>query len=143
MHINEQINNTVLVDGQNKEGLKQVIRKKSANTNRGIITKDVLIPVKTEDGKQVFDENGKPVTQFVTIPTYIPEVEKEAIKVFLDTYPCWFQGCEDIRKAYKQELEELSKTPGGCTGCKKGPLLRKYINKVVNILEQTKAYSTP
>ena len=59
--------------------------------------------------------------------------EKEAIKIFVDSYPCWFDGCEDIRKAYKDEVERTL-GPDGCTSCKKGAILRKYLKQAVDAL---------
>lgn len=134
----ETINKIKLINAQNREGIKRFIQHKNRETaSRGIITKDVLVPLKDKDGKVIVDKDGKPTYRVVTIPTSIPEVEKEAIKVFIETYPCWFPGCQEIRDAYNRELGE-QQNKDGCTSCKKGTIMRKYLAKAVDILKTRK-----
>jgi hypothetical protein len=67
-----------------------------------------------------------------TIIKSIPASEQELFKFFTDT-PCWFAGCEDLRKAYEAEIEDA----GGesCTGCQKGAITRKYVPQVRALLK--------
>jgi hypothetical protein len=60
---------------------------------RNIVTKDIVTPVKDKDGNPVKDKDGNPVMRIITIPIHIPEIEKQALKVFVDSVPCWFDGC--------------------------------------------------
>lgn len=109
---------------------------------RNIITKDVLLPVKDKDGNIVKGEDGQPLMQWATIPTFIPQVEKDALKVFIDSIPCWFNGCEQIREAYNNELKRtVDSKQSQCSDCKKGPVLRKYLRKVVEILQTLPQYN--
>ena len=131
--MNTNIDNVTLTSAQSKLGIKAAIKQRNKEfQKRNIITKDILVPVK--------DKDGNIVKRWVTIPTYIPEVEKEAIKVFIDSYPCWFPGCEELRKKYKDELN--SENPNGCSSCKKAPILRKYLKLAVNALNSLKDTST-
>lgn len=135
------IDNVTLTSAQSKLGIKAAIKQRNKEfQKRNIITKDILVPVKDKDGNIVKDKDGNIVKRWVTIPTYIPEVEKEAIKVFIDSYPCWFAGCEELRKKYKDELN--SENPNGCSSCKKAPILRKYLKLAVNALNSLKDAST-
>lgn len=109
---------------------------------RNIITKDVLLPVKDKEGNIVKGEDGQPLMQWATIPTFIPQVEKDALKVFIDSIPCWFNGCEQIREAYNNELKRTADSKQSkCSDCKKGPVLRKYLRKVVEILQTLPQYN--
>lgn len=108
---------------------------------RNIITKDILVPVKDKDGNVIKGEDGQPVMQWATIPTFIPQVEKDALKVFIDSIPCWFNGCEQIRDAYNKELKiTMDSKSSKCSDCKKGPILRKYLRKAVEILQTLPQY---
>jgi hypothetical protein len=48
------------------------------------------------------------------------------MQFFNDNYPCWFEGCEDLRRAYKEELAQQT----NCKTCTRGTLIRKYSEKV-------------
>ena len=132
---NIDLNNVNLVKSQSKEGLKNTMKfRQQQLAERNIITKTVLQPVKDQDGNVVKGEDGQPVMRMVTIPVHIPDIEKEAIKVFVDSIPCWFDGCQKIRDDYKNELQ-ANKLEPGCTSCKKGNILRKYLKIAVSILQ--------
>lgn len=132
---NIDLNNVNLVKSQSKEGLKNTMKfRQQQLAERNIITKTVLQPVKDQDGNVVKGEDGQPVMRMVTIPVHIPDIEKEAIKVFVDSIPCWFEGCQKIRDDYKNELQ-ANKLEPGCTSCKKGNILRKYLKIAVSILQ--------
>lgn len=53
-----------------------------------------------------------------------PELRK-AMDFFSDKIDCWFDGCEELRENYKEDLKAL-KADGKCKGCDKGALIRKY-----------------
>lgn len=132
---NIDLNNVNLIKSQSKEGLKNTMKfRQQQLAERNIITKTVLQPVKDANGNTLKGEDGQPVMRMVTIPVHIPEVEKEAIKVFVDSIPCWFDGCQKIRDDYKNELKANQLEPG-CTSCKKGNILRKYLKIAVSILQ--------
>lgn len=42
-----------------------------------------------------------------------------------------------LRQAYLQELESQKKSVSGCTGCKKNALIRKYVSKAQQLVNQT------
>lgn len=59
-------------------------------------------------------------------------ITKRDIRLFTDATPCWFPECEELRQRYKLELADLEKEiteheGRDCSGCEKGPLLRKYM----------------
>lgn len=133
---NIDLDKVTLVASQSKQGLKNVMQFRNKQfAERNIVTKTVMHPVMDKDGNPLKDDKGEPVMRMVTIPVHIPEVEKEAIKVFVDSVPCWFDGCEKLRQEYKKELEDNKLEPG-CSSCKKGAILRKYLKIAVNILKQ-------
>lgn len=50
------------------------------------------------------------------------------VRLFVETQPCWFEGCEELRAAYFREIEEAKQRNPGCkTGCEKSPIMRKYL----------------
>jgi len=60
---------------------------------------------------------------------------RQNIKFFTSSTPCWFKGCEELRESYTKEIEALEKRTGCKTGCGKGPIMQKYlqlVNKAVN-----------
>lgn len=54
----------------------------------------------------------------------IPDSTKRDIKFFSDS-PCWFEGCEELRTQYQDELTKLESA--NCKSCEKGALIRKYL----------------
>lgn len=103
--------------------------------SRGIKFHETLSPVLTQDGKPVIGKDGKPLMRRTTVVDSISDREKEISK-FYTSRPCWFNNCEELRKQYKEEREQLTSssvdTKNGtiCTQCGLGPLMRKY-NKLV------------
>lgn len=64
------------------------------------------------------------------------EKAKTDIKLFVDSSPCWFPECEELRAAYKEELGTmlaLYTDPADCPACEKGALMRKYLKKMERI----------
>ena len=72
------------------------------------------------------DEQGR------TIIDSIPAREQEIISFFSLTKPCWFTGCEELRRQYQLEYEAL----GGidCPSCDHGALIRKFMPQVDALL---------
>lgn len=63
--------------------------------------------------------------------------DQEVLKFFVETIPCWFEGCEDLRK----EWADIIKKAGGesCVGCARGREMRKFKPKVFKALFPNKA----
>lgn len=124
-----------LVSSQSKKGIQNAITARNKEfKQRNIVTKDILVPVKDSEGNVIIDsKTGKPVMRVVTTPISIPEEEKEATKLFIDSYKCWFEGCQELRDAYKKELASLG--DASCVPCKKGAIWRKYIRKTVEAIK--------
>lgn len=132
------LNKVELVSSQSKKGIQNAIAVRNKEfKQRNIVTKDILVQIKDQDGNPVIDEKtGKPLMRVVTTPVHIPEEEKEATKLFIDSYECWFDGCKELREAYKKELASLGDE--NCIPCKKGAIWRKYIRKTVDALKRQK-----
>lgn len=131
------LSKTTLAQDQSNIGMLHNVKFRNEEfRKRNIITKDVLHPVLDAKGNKVLDKNGKPVMRLVTVPVSIPDIEREALKIFVDSQPCWFEGCEEIRKAFKEELNQGNYT--GCAPCKKGAVWRKYLKKTVDALNLAK-----
>lgn len=54
-------------------------------------------------------------------------IHRDIIPFFVDSSPCWFPECEELRAEYRRELEALG---GNCPGCQKGALMRKFAPRV-------------
>ena len=63
----------------------------------------------------------------------ITEEQKEVLKFFSTLTPCWFEGCEELRSQYQEDLKERGGDKG-CTSCQKGALMREYMEKVAKAL---------
>ena len=63
------------------------------------------------------DANGNLVV------TSISADDRRILGFFSDTTPCWFPGCEVLRRSYDKEVSELA---AGCPACAKGAIIRKY-----------------
>ena len=62
------------------------------------------------------------------VPIRPDAVTQRDIRFFGST-PCWFDGCEELRKQYNEELSKIGGAACG-TGCEKGTLIRKYLKLV-------------
>lgn len=58
--------------------------------------------------------------------------EMEPYKFFGEG-PCFFEGCEELRKQYWKEYGELEEDPK-CTDCMKSGLTKVYLEKVLEVL---------
>jgi hypothetical protein len=65
--------------------------------------------------------------------THVSNATATAMRFFSTESPCWFEGCEELRAKYAQELESI----GGdaCPACKRGALTRKYLPMVIAKLQ--------
>jgi hypothetical protein len=72
------------------------------------------------------DEQGR------TIIDSVPAREQEVISFFSLTKPCWFEGCEELRKEYLAEYEAIG--GANCQACDHGALIRKFMPKIDAIL---------
>lgn len=55
----------------------------------------------------------------------VSEQDKEIFKFFSSYQPCWFEGCEEMKKNYQADLD----TNGGesCPSCTRGQIIRRYV----------------
>ena len=60
-----------------------------------------------------------------------PRKTKMIMQFFNDSVPCYFAGCEEVRREYKEELKNLGE---GCRECDKGEVMRSYMGKLQKLL---------
>ena len=65
--------------------------------------------------------------------THVDPKEAEIFKFFSEATPCWFSGCEELRKEYFTELANLGPN---CPACQKGSIIRKYKPKVEELINK-------
>ena len=58
----------------------------------------------------------------------IKDYPKDYYKFFSIESPCWFEGCDELRKQYLEEKKVLDESD--CPSCKRGALNRKYLNLI-------------
>jgi hypothetical protein len=92
------------------------------------------------DDQQVIVEEGAAPEQQETVAvtaaggrviTSVSPQDRLILGFFVESTPCWFDGCETLRKAY---LSEVSKLGSNCPACQKGAIIRKYqalVNKAI------------
>lgn len=98
--------------------MRNAIKQQQAKL--GLVFTDSKVVAKDRDGKPIIGKDGKPVMHTVSTLSHISDDARELIEVFNFNEPCWFKGCDGLRKQYKEELANSS-----CKTCK-GALLRKY-----------------
>jgi hypothetical protein len=80
------LSKTTLAQDQSSVGMLHNVKFRNEEfRKRNIVTKDVLHPVLDAKGNKVLDKNGKPVMRLVTVPVSIPDIEREALKIFVDS----------------------------------------------------------
>lgn len=55
--------------------------------------------------------------------TAVSAAERKVLSFFVDSTPCWFEGCTELRDRYQAELTKLGTN---CPTCQKGAVIRKY-----------------
>lgn len=96
----------------------------------GVSHKTVEVPAHDKDGNPILDEDGNPVMQKQLVITKIPDETIKIMSFFTEAenYDCWFTGCEKLRAQYKADIEAAGGE--GCTDCKRGAIIRKYMPMV-------------
>lgn len=94
---------------------------------------------KDDQGNIIRDKNGNPVTISQFTPTEVPAWFTKAIMILSGHEECYFEGCNEIVDAYKQELATLEARPGGCRECDRSRLKRTYAQKFRNALPPNEA----
>lgn len=96
---------------------------------------DKLPPNLSRKTNVVVKEDGRKVI------TSVSQEDQEILKFFVDSIPCWFEGCEELRKEWNEEVKKA----GGekCVGCARGRIMRKFNPRVRALLypEKTDADS--
>lgn len=54
----------------------------------------------------------------------MPDAEREAMRFFSLQYPCWFEGCEELRREFVEARESKN-----CNRCE-GTLIRSFLPRV-------------
>ncbi len=63
--------------------------------------------------------------------TGVPPREQLISRFFVDSSPCWFPGCEELRRQFKEEVGKLG---SDCPACDRGALMNKYRDQIDEIL---------
>lgn len=120
----------------NAERLKKTVQKECQRL--GITFKTQTRPL-LKDGKPVIGQDGKPIVQTVNILSDITDDARELLEVLNFGTPCWFKGCESLRKQYAQEKAEQEKKCSGCSGT----LTRRYMALARTLLERDPDRTVP
>lgn len=66
-----------------------------------------------------------------------PELELQVGRFFNEHEPCLFDGCEEMRRAYQQDMEALTEGAEGCdVRCAETKLTQQYAERVRQILQR-------
>jgi hypothetical protein len=122
---------------QNNSSLGKTMANLAA---RGIGYEIVKDPVLDKDGNQLKDSSGNPVFSNRIIIKSVPPEEAELNRFYTLQIPCWFDGCEELRKEYKEALDKAGKGPDGtCTDCEKGAIMRMFADRVKLAIKNSKS----
>lgn len=111
--------------------------KTLANLNsRGIGYEIIQEAVLDASGQPVYDKKGNPITKDRIVIKSIPASEAELNRFYSLDIPCWFNGCEELRKEYKAELDKAN--PTGCTDCQKGAIMRLFEDRIRLAIKNSK-----
>ena len=61
------------------------------------------------------------------VVTNVTQSDMQLYRLFSKTAPCWFEGCEELRREYFEEKEKLE---SDCPPCGRGALIRKYLARM-------------
>lgn len=88
-------------------------------------------------GDAYMDEAGieRTVTDGKILITSVPPRESKIFSFFSRMSPCWFEGCEELKTQYFEELQQLKDAK--CKACDEGKLIRKYRGKINEIWPPT------
>lgn len=119
------------IDGKNlqeaMDRMNDTVREQLAKL--GVPTTTSLEPVIGANGKPVMGSDGKPVMRRVTIMGTPSDDARELLEVFNLRTPCWFKGCEGLRRQYHEEV-----SASDCSGCT-GKTRRKYMALARKLLD--------
>lgn len=65
----------------------------------------------------------------------IPKEVQEVHSFFQLNKPCWFDGCEDLRKEYIQQTQKYNSGPE-CKTCERGQIMRQFIPRIEQALQR-------
>lgn len=82
----------------------------------------------TKDGLPVFMPDGvTPAKSYSTVITYVPPEEQDIARFFAGVSACWFDGCDELRRAYRKELDKFLEENGeDCPACQRNTIRRRY-----------------
>lgn len=86
-----------------------------------------LSKVKVKD--KVTGEEKEVEARIVSKPD---DLTVEALAVFSDHRPCWFEGCQELRDEFNKVIASIP----GCPGCKRGKLILKYLPRAKELIKQ-------
>lgn len=115
--------------------MRQAIKQTQAKL--GITFTDSKVVAKDKDGNVILDENGKPKMHVISTLSNITDDARELMESLRDSVPCWFKGCDGLRKQYKEEMQNST-----CKQCK-GTILRKYMQLARHMLDADPDRKTP
>lgn len=95
---------------------------------RGITYEIINVPV-TKGGVPVKDENGNTVMHEAVHIISVPPEEQAFLDFIAGERECWFEGCEELRRKYREEYDAAGGDEG-CTSCQKNKIMRKYARLV-------------
>ena len=89
------------------------------------VLKHVEDPESFEAHAKFMRNAGVSIDSKGSVTSALPPAVQDAFKFFTDE-PCWFDGCEDLRK----ELLEKHGDGASCKGCARGSVIRSMIPRV-------------
>ena len=57
------------------------------------------------------------------VVTEIPQIERTLLEFFVESKPCFFPGCAQLRESYHREIEALGPA---CPDCDKAKIMERY-----------------
>lgn len=111
----------------NYQRVQNAIKKEHAKL--GFTFHQSKMIAKDADGNVILGKDGKPVVYNTSTLVNLTDQARELIETLNDATPCWFKGCESLRKQYKEELANSS-----CKVCK-GTIIRKYTQLARELLD--------
>ncbi len=89
---------------------------------RGLANSDAL--------RKFLDDNPNDYQAPAPAAREISTQDRQHIKFFSKSAPCWFEGCEELREEYAEEIAALEAKTGCKAGCNKAPIMEKYLKRV-------------
>jgi hypothetical protein len=113
----------------------------------GKLLEVAIVPRNNASTNEYIFNSKEDADHFINTQGFKPSIHllnvdiQESVSSFFTNSDCSFEDCEELRSEYKKELEMAGGTE--CPDCTKNSIMRKYQDKVIDLLEEQQHKGDP